>query len=101
MNGPISVATLWDGANFPDFVVARRWQTPGMRHSSLLELGKIGSRRHHPTRVSRPQASISERNFCDAINSTRSGLTLHGMRGEQSADASEFLHHGLARRAVG
>jgi hypothetical protein len=33
-------------ANFPHFVVNRRSQTPGMHRSSLLELRKIGSRRH-------------------------------------------------------
>ena len=30
------------GADFPDFFVARRLQTPGMRRSSLRELEKIG-----------------------------------------------------------
>ena len=39
---PIFTATLRAGTNFHDFVVARRWQTPGMRLSSLLELVKIG-----------------------------------------------------------
>ena len=43
----IFAATRWDGANFPDFFVARRSMTPGIRRSSLLELEKIGSRRHH------------------------------------------------------
>jgi hypothetical protein len=38
--GRIFAATLRAGADFPDFVVARRWQTPGMRHSLLLELEK-------------------------------------------------------------
>jgi hypothetical protein len=46
MCGPIFSATLKAGAHFPDFVVARRQQTPGMRRSSLLELVKIGSQRH-------------------------------------------------------
>jgi len=41
----IFAATRRDGAGFPDFRVARRSQTPGMRRSSLLELGKTGSRR--------------------------------------------------------
>jgi hypothetical protein len=38
--GRIFAATLRAGADFPDFVAARRWQTPGMRHSLLLELEK-------------------------------------------------------------
>jgi hypothetical protein len=44
-------------ANFPDFVVTRRWQTPsihptdkrdpwGLRYASLLELEKIRAQRH-------------------------------------------------------
>ena len=40
-------ATLRDGANFPDFFVARRSKMSNIRHSSLLELEKIASRRHH------------------------------------------------------
>ena len=43
-----------DGAGFPYSRVARRSQTPGMRRSSLLELGKTGSRRHRPLSVNRP-----------------------------------------------
>jgi hypothetical protein len=52
--GPILAATRRDGANFPDFVVPRRSKTPGIRHSSLLELEKIGSRRRRPNSVNRP-----------------------------------------------
>ncbi len=44
-NGAICAATRRAGANFPHFFVARRSQTPGMRRSSLRELGKIGSQR--------------------------------------------------------
>lgn len=44
--GPICAATRRAGANFPDFCFPRHWQTPGLRHSSLLELRKIGSQRH-------------------------------------------------------
>jgi hypothetical protein len=56
--GPIFAATGRGGANFPDFLVARRWQTPGihpsaknaragdgMRRFSLLELEKNGLQR--------------------------------------------------------
>ena len=43
--GAICVATRRAGANSPHFFVARHSQTPGMRHSSLLEIGKIGSQR--------------------------------------------------------
>jgi hypothetical protein len=46
-----------DWANFPDFVVTRRWQTPSihptdkrdpweLRDASLLELEEIGAQRH-------------------------------------------------------
>ncbi len=52
--GRIFAATLRAGANFPHFVVNRSRQTPGMRHSSFLELRKIGSRRHRPSSVSGP-----------------------------------------------
>jgi hypothetical protein len=38
-------ATRRDGTNFPDFLVARRSKMSNIRHSSLLELGKIGLRR--------------------------------------------------------
>jgi hypothetical protein len=50
----IFAATRRDETDFPDFVVRRRSQTPGMRRSSLLELGKIGSRRRHSSSVNRP-----------------------------------------------
>jgi hypothetical protein len=50
----IFAATRRDGADFPDFRAGRRWQTPDMRRSSLLELEKIGSRRHHSRSVNRP-----------------------------------------------
>jgi len=46
--GPIFTATLRAGADFPDFRVAPRQETPGIRRSSLLELEKIGSRRRPP-----------------------------------------------------
>jgi hypothetical protein len=44
----IFAATQRDGANFPDFFVARRSKTFNIRRFSLLELEKICSRRHHP-----------------------------------------------------
>jgi len=43
--GAILSATRRAGANFSDFYVGRRWQTPVMRRSSLLEIIKIGSQR--------------------------------------------------------
>jgi hypothetical protein len=43
--GAIFAATLWAGANFPHFRVARRLKIPDIRRSSLLELRKIGSQR--------------------------------------------------------
>jgi hypothetical protein len=64
--GPIFDATLRAGADFPDFVVARRQQTPGMRHSLLLELEKVGSRRHRPRSVNRPWWSIAVPIDCGA-----------------------------------
>jgi hypothetical protein len=48
MFGPIFTATLRAGADFPDFRVAPRQETPGIRRSALLELEKIGSRRRPP-----------------------------------------------------
>ena len=44
----ICAATLRDVANFPHFFVARRSSRPATVRSSLRDLGKIGSRRHHP-----------------------------------------------------
>jgi hypothetical protein len=44
------------GANFPRPVVDPREQTPGRRRSSLLDSRKIGSRRHRPGIVNRPEA---------------------------------------------
>ena len=44
-DGAIFTATRRAGANFPDFRVDRRSDTPGICRSSLLELGKIGSQR--------------------------------------------------------
>jgi hypothetical protein len=43
--GAIFTATRRAEANFPDFCVGRRSETPGIRRSSLLELGKIGFQR--------------------------------------------------------
>src|ERR1039458_5903603 len=48
---PIFAATRRDGASFPDLVVARRQKTPGIRRSSLLDLGRTASR-HQPREVS-------------------------------------------------
>jgi plasmid stabilization system protein ParE len=42
---PIFATTRRAGANFPDLGVTRHEQTPGLRRSSLLDLGKIGFRR--------------------------------------------------------
>jgi hypothetical protein len=42
---PIFAAARRDGADFPDLFVAPRSETPGIRRSSLLDLGKIASRR--------------------------------------------------------
>ena len=50
--GRIFAAARRDGANFPQFFVHRRWDTPGIRHSSFLDLRKIGSRR-------RPRGSVN------------------------------------------
>jgi hypothetical protein len=47
-HAPIFAATRRDGANFLDFFVALRSKTPGIRRSSLLEIERIGSRRHYP-----------------------------------------------------
>jgi hypothetical protein len=44
--GAIFTATRRAGANFPDFRVHRRWQTPSLRRSSFLELGKIRAQRY-------------------------------------------------------
>ena len=52
--GPFFAATLRAGAYFPDLVVACRSQTPGMHHSSFLDLVKIGSRRHRLDSANRP-----------------------------------------------
>ena len=52
--GAIFAATLRAGANFTDFVVARRWQILNMRRSSILELGEIGSQRHRSYMSIRP-----------------------------------------------
>jgi hypothetical protein len=50
----IFAATRRDEADFPDFFVGRRSETSGIRRSSLLELGKIGSRRRPSRSVNRP-----------------------------------------------
>ena len=41
-------------ADFPDFCVAPRWETPGIRRSSLLELEKTGPGAARPSSVNRP-----------------------------------------------
>ena len=46
--GAILAATLRDGVDFPRLFVTRRSKTPGIRRSSLLDTGKIGSRRRAP-----------------------------------------------------
>jgi hypothetical protein len=43
--GAVFTATHRAEANFPDFRVGRRWDTPGIRRSFLLELRKIGAQR--------------------------------------------------------
>ena len=40
-HGRIFAVTLWDGANFPGFVVPRRSKMPDIRRSSLLEARKL------------------------------------------------------------
>src|SRR5580704_2537371 len=44
----IFAATRRDGAHFPDLIVAGRYNSPGIRHSPLLHLSKMGSRCSHP-----------------------------------------------------
>src|ERR1035438_901750 len=44
----IFAAARRDGANFPQLFVHRCSDTPGIRHSSFLDLSKIGSRRRPP-----------------------------------------------------
>ncbi len=47
-HGPIRDATLRDGVNFPRLFVIRHSKIPDIRSSSLLDTGRIGSRRSAP-----------------------------------------------------